>query len=516
MERRAEHQRATSHIKTLPSRRKCSGHLPCELCARRGRGEDCKYDPGPASTLLAQQAIAPGLALPDTTVVREEKGENDPKCKITLPFYPMKMSPVSKGKVIKEPEAVERESTPPSRSSTPAKKNEQSGGDVSSDSDCSGFEFEDDTTIQRNDKAVFRNPTAQFTISETYYQPLEPLVFQRARGLAGPVPQLPATRSLPRLHHQTPLLSYNANGHYYRDQHQAGKGTIYEPALSTEGCTSIKQAGEPVEEQGPLRVRSHSVSILQSHHADKCQQPLGPKSYSNMSFYPSLSCSYTNAPFYEGHHKESAWVQRTEKGGSTLGPSPQVFQMSHAMERSPRQAYYYPAASRVDARAPVVPSQMPIVPRMTVNTSESWQVQHGKELKIGEFDTGGQGALPGATRGGEQYNFAGQRQPNVSQSHCFRGDELPCRYSDSVPTLSRMILSRAEPCREKQNVNAATPGAKWGDDYQESNDMPRDQCTDLDKLAEAVDRIKGEPHHAMATRGKKARSRRQSMVVGET
>ena len=516
MKHRAEHQKATSHLKTIPSRRKCSGHLPCELCARRGRGEDCKYDPGPASTLLAQQAIARGLALPDTTLVREEKGENDPNCKSALPFYPMKMSPVGKGEVIKEPEAVERESTPPSRGSTPAKKNEQAGGDVSSDSDCSGFEFEDDTTTQRNDKAVIRNPTARFTISETYYQPLEPLVFQRARGLAGPVPQLPATRSLPRPHHQTHLASYNANGHYYRDPYQAGQGIVYEPALSTEGCTTVKQAGDPAEEQATHRVRSHSVSILQSHHADKGLPPIGPKSYSSTSIYPSLSCSYTNAPFYKGHHKQSAWAQRTEKGGSTLGPSPQVFQMGHAMERSPRQAHYYSATSRVDARAPVVPSQMPIVPRMTVDTSESWQVQHGKGLEIGEVDTGGQWTLPGATRGGEQYNIVDHRHPTVSQLHCFRGDEVPCRYSDSVPTLSRMILSRAEPCREKQNVDAATPGSKWGGDNQESNVMPRDQCTDLDKLAEAVDKIKGEPHHAMATRGKKARSRRQSMVVGET
>lgn len=37
-------------------RRKCSGHQPCELCSRRGRAEDCKYEPGPGATMILQHA----------------------------------------------------------------------------------------------------------------------------------------------------------------------------------------------------------------------------------------------------------------------------------------------------------------------------------------------------------------------------------------------------------------------------------------------------------------------------
>jgi Fungal Zn(2)-Cys(6) binuclear cluster domain len=46
-------------------KRKCSGEQPCELCRRRGRSHECKYEPGPCS-LPRAQPIEPGPSTPKT------------------------------------------------------------------------------------------------------------------------------------------------------------------------------------------------------------------------------------------------------------------------------------------------------------------------------------------------------------------------------------------------------------------------------------------------------------------
>lgn len=38
-------------------KRKCSGEQPCELCKRRGRSHECKYEPGPCSLPRTQQPL---------------------------------------------------------------------------------------------------------------------------------------------------------------------------------------------------------------------------------------------------------------------------------------------------------------------------------------------------------------------------------------------------------------------------------------------------------------------------
>lgn len=48
-------------------KRKCSGEQPCELCKRRGRSHECKYEPGPCSLPRTQQTNEAGPSTPKIT-----------------------------------------------------------------------------------------------------------------------------------------------------------------------------------------------------------------------------------------------------------------------------------------------------------------------------------------------------------------------------------------------------------------------------------------------------------------
>lgn len=147
-------------------RRKCSGHLPCELCARRGRAEDCKYEPGPCSISAVQKAALNDPAAKEAANQRARRTRErllETHNKSTTEAESLTATSTAHGTRIRlslrQREEGEQYSTSSSvsimeeedscRQEDFPQSDEQGEAHVSdNESDCSGFEFEDEPSTQ--------------------------------------------------------------------------------------------------------------------------------------------------------------------------------------------------------------------------------------------------------------------------------------------------------------------------------------------------------------------------------
>jgi hypothetical protein len=339
-------------------RRKCSGDIPCELCIKRKRPSECRYDPGPMSNQA--NVVQPSSA------VKEANNSAKVAEQAALPHNPQRKSRKLRKTTNPEEDEVEVEQSLAGYDPSDMDVADGMEQDAASESDFSSYEFDDEKLLPTQQSRYQQPHNYQMAVASTSCAPLLPPIHSTS----------PRTTKHPGKNYQgwydnqASTYGYSPPSLQYSSPNSVLQYSMHTSPIDIPTKTLKNWNSEQLTVQS--RDRSSSGSSIHSSRPDH--------RYASQSapFYPNVSCGsgYPLTPSSMSYAGLYAPVTSSPSDKPSLRhavPTPPYQYMSHPMQRSVMETHQMPSVpngwqnstpSREAAPRPTSSSGVPSMDRM--------------------------------------------------------------------------------------------------------------------------------------------------------